>query len=277
MSKRFYGIIAVLAACSPTYNTTAEYFTETAGDAGEIDMIYKDSRFTPMLSGQSSLGPSFRHSDLAPSIYTLQFSFAGIGQNQVGVTNPVPPFDPARIPAARAVINWLVNGQPQRRVISIVSGAAISGVCSGVNVDIQDYNSIIGGLPANVPYSVQATLSAGPRATIEQPPTLVDLNAQRVTHAGGANPVVGFAVPQDSGVINAYIFIGPAPLATPVAATDVVATMTDTPSGGVVHAIFFPLSTGGWVPLVPGTGAITIQNKNATQDIDATIIWGIEG
>src|ERR1700690_2403999 len=108
------------------------------------------SFLTNMVVGQNNQGNSLNQT-LTPDSYTLQFSFLSVELDSNGNSF---------IPTAQAIINWKIDGQQQRRVISIVSGATISAPCSGVDVTIVDVP------PPSLPsigkkYQVQTTLTRG--------------------------------------------------------------------------------------------------------------------
>lgn len=219
--------------------------------------------FTPMVVGQSGQGNSINQSGLAPETYTLQFSFVGVEPDTAGT-----PF----IPTAQAIINWKIDGQQQRRVISIVSGASISGVCNAVDVKIIDIpqggDSTIGKK-----YSVQATMSRGLRANTQEPPTLTDELLQGINT--GANAT--FQIPQDAGVTSVFVLAASGSPADVFADTSLLAVMSDNhqPSNGL-YGSFYPFKCCHWVPLAPGSQKVVLFNGSGVTQF-CQVIWGIDG
>lgn len=221
------------------------------------------SMLTPMTVGQNQLGNSINQDEFIPETYTIQFGFVEIEKDRDGVLN---------LPTTRAIITWKVDGQQQRRVISVVSGAAISGVCNGVDVKIEDV-PIEGNTNDGLTYKVQTTMSRGLRGNTQQPPILVDGVAQSIPAVSG----VPFSVPDDAGVISLFpmINIGEFAHADAPGVTDFQITFTD-PNGSALGAVY-PLASGsGWIPLPPGTQTVNVFNGTAKVAF-AQLLWGIEG
>src|SRR5208282_2833927 len=77
------------------------------------------------VSGRSlPIKPGVQTAQLDSQAYTIQFEV-------------IPPTDGLGF-SAYAIVSWKVNGQPIRRVMNIYQGAAITGVCEGVDVQIVD-------------------------------------------------------------------------------------------------------------------------------------------
>ena len=172
---------------------------------------------------------------------------------------------------------WKVAGQQQRRLLSIFSGASISGVADAVHVKIQDQNGVFFSLQgANITYKVAATLSKGVRPTTMQPPTLISTPGVRL----GINPTdigneFNLQVPQDAGVISANFQFGQIGGNAVTIGDAGVAFLNQ--SGGVIGEIF-PFIQTGWVPLPPGTFSVLATNNSPLhQSLFCQIIWGIEG
>ena len=227
-------------------------------------MKLTSSFITPMVVGQSALGNSINQSDLEPGTYTLQLSFVGVEPDSSG--NPF-------IPTAQAIVNWKIEGQQQRRVISIISGASISGVATGVDVQIVDI-PLGGSATDGKTYKVQATLSRGVRGNTQQPPTLTGVPIQSA--APSAN--VTFEVPQDSGVTSVFVMVASGGGGTPPEVTDLIVDATDIslPSPAVLGT-WYPLITVGWVPLPPGSQRVVIFNQGPDETAFVQAIWGIDG
>jgi hypothetical protein len=220
------------------------------------------SQLTPMIVGQAAFGGSLNQAGLIPETYTLEFSFISVEKRTGGALS--------FIPSAEAVINWKVDGQQQRRVISIVSGAVISAVANGVDVQIVDVPTSDLTLTGKH-YQVQTTLSRGARANIQQPPILYN----RSLNFADIAPANTFSVdiPPDCGVINAYVSVVFANPAATFVFSDITATF-GTSTGDLGG--FYPLIANSWVPIPPGADRIQIQNNNAAH-ATVSVLWGIEG
>ena len=219
---------------------------------------------TPMIIGQNQLGNSINQDELIPGTYTLQFGFVGV--------DPDPDTGKINLPTTRAIITWKVDGQQQRRVISIVPGSAISGVCNGVDVKIEDV-PIEGRSTNGMRYSVQTTLSRGTRGNTQQPPTLVD----SITQSIATLSIEPFDVPEDAGVISVYclISIGNFSAASAPKVTDFQISFAD-PAAALLGSTY-PLAAGaGWIPLPPGTQQVNVANGTA-ETAFCQLIWGVEG
>ncbi len=215
-----------------------------------------------MLSTMRAGNPGFQNNidvtDLEPDTYTIQFSIINI--------QPSPNIEAIIPPIVQAIITWKIEGQQQRRVISVVSGASISGVCQAVDVKLLDINN---QEDPGYEYQVQVTLSKGIRANTQQPPQLS--RGRFVLIEFGSE--FRFAVPQDSGVISFFIY---ADAGTTVQPGEVVIAMTDAVNNTV--AVLSPAPNGTqWIPLVPGTTDVAIQNQSAASGLFANLIWGIDG
>lgn len=227
-----------------------------SGSNEDKSMAITASQNTPMVSSSTGNPPrseqnSIIQPNLEPGVYTLEFGFNGM---EAGFN-----------PSANAIINWNTRGQQQRRVISIVSGASISGPCDGVSVKVQDTGDIFGISVNGKSYNIQATLTPGVRPNTQQPPVLVTTPIFTLAHGAGTGLI---AVPEDSGVISVYVL---APTAAP---GDILVEME---SGGTTLAQFHSFVNDDWVPLVPGTSNLIITNNTAGTTIPVSLIWGIDG
>lgn len=216
---------------------------------------------TPMIVG-GGVGVGMNQSDLIPEAYTLQFSFVGVENDNAG--NPF-------IPTAQAIVTWKIDGQQQRRVISIVSGASISGVCNAIDVRIVDIPNG-GDNTAGKKYSVQSTLSRGLRANTQQPPTLTDQLLQGI----GTGSSATWNVPQDAGVTSIFVLLAAGTTGAIDPGSVIVDTSdTTTPSPALLGA-YYPLMAQKWVPLPPGSQRVVVHNGH-TDTVFTQVIWGIDG
>ncbi|VVB55237.1 Uncharacterised protein [uncultured archaeon] len=211
----FCGILSaflVLASCSPTYNTTNEFITES--DAGDGDTMSNLTRsfLSVMTTSQNRLGsfagdkvPSLQIDDLVPGEYTLEFQVVE------------PPVDPEDF-ALYAYISWKVDGQQIERIINVFSGAVISGVAGAVDVKLQDQSgrgTVTNFLPnasvvhgsAIITFAAPVTLSQG--QIIIFPPSLSTPFQQTYTVALGVTNSVTVQITQayaggTSGLVNSF-------------------------------------------------------------------------
>jgi hypothetical protein len=214
------------------------------------------SMLSSMVAGSSTMQNNIDQSDLEPGTYTLQFSVINIKPSP-NLQIPIPP-------TVDAIVTWKVEGQQQRRVVSVVSGASISGVCQAVDVKLIDSS-------ANDPpyeYQVQVTLSKGLRANTQQPPQLSRGGIETVPAAG----LFQFPVPQDSGVISCFVYVDTAGHA----AGDIEVRMLDA-VGNITASVNPAPNATQWIPLVAGTTEVDIVNHSATVGATANLIWGIDG
>jgi len=214
-----------------------------------------------MLSQMRAGTPGFQNNidvtDLEPGTYTIQFSIINI--------QPSPNLHIIIPPIVQAIVTWKIEGQQQRRVISVVSGATITGVCEAVDVKILDINN---QEDVGYEYQVQVTLSRGQRANTQQPPQLSRGRFVLVE----AESAVDFPVPEDSGVISVFIYLGEgdtenSELQFQDAVNNTVAVLSPVPNATQ------------WIPIIPGTTIVRVVNTNspAPSGFFANLIWGIDG
>jgi hypothetical protein len=231
------------------------------------------SMMSQMIAGRHAFQNNIDKSNLEQTTYTLQFGIVAL--------EPLilfPEVTPRKFsPIVQAVITWKINGQHQRRVISVVSGAAISAVAEGVDVKIIDLTEY----PTGYKYNVQVTLSRGVRPTVEQPPVLFDITGSQFILSTAPDNELKFPVPEDSGVISVYPFIGyPFDPVTvnPIDPRSLRMTFLD--EAEIYNYGFFqPPEIGKWIPLIPGTGLVVFFYAPTlpTDGIGITLLWGIEG
>jgi hypothetical protein len=106
--------------------------TTTANDIGSFFLV-----------GNQQQLQSLQQTELEAGEYTVQFQV-------------IEPVIDTRGFATYAIITWKVDGQQLQRVISVFSGAAISGVCDSVHVKLVDQSGRIFGI-ANLPGGFSVT------------------------------------------------------------------------------------------------------------------------
>jgi hypothetical protein len=203
--------------------------------------------------------PSIQMNDLEPGVYTIQFTV-------------IPPGDGQGF-AAYAIVTWKVEGQQVTRMVSVFSGAVISGVAESVDVKIVDVSQIgTNGFPTTPQkYQVGVSLSKGSRATTMQPATLVTQLDEIQLDAGATT---SYLIPSDAGVISALVTS--ASLTTGVLPTDILVIQSTT--GLVAHLCrWYPIEQSpGWIPLFGGAVNLEIFNTGSAK-AGVNVIWGIEG
>lgn len=218
------------------------------------------SMLSPMVAGAPSFQNSIDKSDLEPGTYTLQFGL-------LDITPPIADPFHTYSPIVQAIVTWKIDGQQQRRVISVVSGASVSGVAEGVDVKLVDLTQN----PVGYSYKVQVTLSKGLRANVQQPPVLYDIGGQKQLSNGG---LVIFNVPEDSGIISVFPYLfydrnDPA---------EIFMQYTDK-AFSVNYADVDLIPPGHWYPLVPGTSRVEFLSNAAPGGANTyiTVLWGVDG
>jgi hypothetical protein len=215
------------------------------------------SQLSPMVAGNSQFQNSIDKANLEPGTYTLQFGVLDIQKHGSFFFSPI----------VQAIVTWKIGGQQQRRVISVTSGASLTGVAEGVDVKLVDLTTN----PVGYNYKVQVTLSKGTRGNVQQPPVLYALEGQQQLSNSG---LIVFSVPQDAGVISVFPFIfydrnNPA---------DIFMQYTDL--GFLTnYADVDLIPPGHWYPLVPGTGRVEfLSNAAAGGPVTfISVLWGIDG
>jgi hypothetical protein len=267
--RLFLGILWVLSfSCGCTYQVGNDQTDEDDMAKSIIGAQLTDMSRTLIqgsAGGQLPIGTPNRglmQTDLEPGEYTIQFSV-------------IPPSDNRGF-AAYAIVNWKVGGHQLRRVVSVASGAVISGVADAVDVQIVDVSDgpVYAALPSGNPdpkqlYQVASTLSRGSRPSLNQPGVLLtSRSALQVAPVGGLQI---WSVPQDCGVISAYIS-GPVPTLPDVAA-DIIVQFND--AAGVTLG-FATIGPSSWTPVPSGTVQVLITN-NGVNTYPVNVIWGIDG
>lgn len=187
-------------------------------------------------------------------VYTVQFYILN--------NNAIPV-------AAEALITWSTNGNNTTRRISVVNGAAITGVAQHVKVSVWDASSL--GVLNTQSYTVFILVAPGNRATNSNPPFL-SRPAFKVAPTHGTSTSV--PIPTDAGAISVqtsvWITTAPVGLRTDVQVAQVA-------NGLATLRSYSPLDEPDFVPLVPQTDTIRCDNRSAGDTINFSFILGIEG
>jgi len=212
--------------------------------------------------------PSLNATDLDPGEYSISFSL----QNPPSNTNVSAVF-------CQAEINWKVAGQQRRRLISVASGAVISGVCEAVDVRLYDVSGQMGlTQPAGRTYGVSALLAPGSRPCLQQPAVLV------TTPPFGLTPgdTVNIDIPQDAGVVSTLVVWSGLNmnLFDPANNESIAVNQTFTGATEFVSS-YIPFASNQWIPLYPGADTLQVQNNipigTEVGEINVTVYWGIDG
>ena len=192
---------------------------------------------------------------IEPSAYTVQFAF----DDSAVVTGQA---------RAQAEIDWSVDGNTVRRVVSIGNGVSVSGFGQAVSVVMRDLGQ--GG--NGDPYLVTCNINPGTRPSQNQPPFLEVYNED-----GFAAPGDDFIVqvPKNVGAISVFIPIYT--ITPPVGEQEVLITQ-EIP--GTVLKGYDPFKFPGFIPLSPNTDFVRITNLGTGGDptiLFPTVAFGIDG
>jgi hypothetical protein len=201
-----------------------------------------------------------------PGIYTAQFTISTIDKT----APPIPPgkfFAPIQ---AIAEIDWAVEGNTITRKISVANGASISGPGQAVRITIKDVSYISDSdFVLGQKYFVAATLTPGLRATAFPPILTIENKATTILPGGTAS----FPVPDNAGVTSVLVtVISSVGLAIPEQGVQV----TQDGNFFTATAQYDPRAYE-FVPLIPGTAKISVNNLTAANDMAVFVVWGIDG
>lgn len=192
--------------------------------------------------------------------YTVQF-FLSPQEAQVGSGNPT---------TCEATLEWSVEGNTIRRVVTVTDGLSISGTGQGVRVVAKDTTTSGGGTTA-ADYTVVIAVAPGTRPGTQIAPTLLRL-AQTVNIPNAGN--VSVAIPDSVGISAVCVMISSGPAGSaPIPDQSVQAQHSN--AAATTFMTYDP-RTFQWVPLTPGATAIRLTNINAFV-VTATIIFEIDG
>jgi hypothetical protein len=179
-----------------------------------------------------------------------------------------------------ARIHWKVAGNVITRVIDVDQGTSITGVCEGVDIDLQDITPPGTNVPSGIPYRVTVQIAQGMRPTYISSPTL-EATATFLNGAPSSLPgVIGinhggsaiYPIPTDVGVIAAEVTA----IGTGLASTDVVAVF-----GNSVYESknWLPLQQPGFgfILVPPNSTYLAVLNNSGSASASVSVTWGIEG
>jgi hypothetical protein len=225
------------------------------------------------------------------SVFTLQFELSNI---------PVLyNAEPGNVgPMVNADIEWIVNGTPVHRSISILNGTSISGV--GESVKGKIYDSSVQANTSVPPsevgingqqYTATVTISPGLRGSQSQQPFYAILNpditsiywGKPVYQVDGASSLTLF-FPQDVfppiSPVNGGVtkVIGATSIHVSVGSLD--GTPIDNQEAQVIlqsGLVYDPRDSPQWQPLIPGVTSVTLKNNSVGSDYLFSVKLGIDG
>jgi hypothetical protein len=183
--------------------------------------------------------------------------------------NLTPKEQPSYPIKCEALVSYSVMGNTVTRRLSVVNGAAISGVCEAIKVTISDNTTVPFAAPT-FEYSVDVIVAPGTRGFGHQPPYLEQQSNALLLAAGVSHD---FLIPKDSGATSVFITTFSAAGDAPAAGELVAAQMQGTFTGKEYDPRNYPT----WVPLSPGTDKVTVSNLSVAKDAFVTVTIGIDG
>jgi len=214
---------------------------------------------------------SFQIENLPPDVYTIHLA----------VVNP-----PALSTATPFVLSTIadavfaVDGRQNRRLVSVNQGIRICGQADAISVNIKDNSvpAIAARIPVCFEYQVSIAISRGLRPDLSQPPTLAPFDANGLVFPPfemdlAAGTSLSIPVPQGVGIIstNTTVWVTPGGGVIPEGAAEVAYR-----NNGTILRVFDP-RVAPWVPIVPGTNEVFIKNNTGAQDIQFSVLFGIDG
>jgi|WetSurMetagenome_2_1015567.scaffolds.fasta_scaffold225342_3 hypothetical protein len=208
-----------------------------------------------------------------PTPYTVQFSITNLkatdGSADIGSYNPT------------AVIEWSVEGNSVRRVVSVINGTSVTGVGQGCRITVRDQTPTT-DTTKEMEYTVAILVAPGVRPANQLQPILTPLIADSfgVTRPGAifvdGGTGVDVQIPENAGVTSVYITAASLNAGIPVALTDadIQASHTNT---AYVYKEYNP-NKYTWVPIGPGTSTVRLTNfMGPLTQVLFNVTFGIDG
>ncbi len=221
--------------------------------------VFGKSLPTNMTTGNANRVSGMQTVFPVASVYTLQFNVT---------PPPFPTFRATPDFRCEAIVNWVVDGNYVSRRVSVINGMSISGVGQGVNIQYEDRST--GFAVGGVDYKVTASVTPGPRSSFPTFPVLLAQSFTALDPLGVLGPIV---IPEDAGAIAVQVLAVP-PAAGAFPARVSVHMITQ---AGTSISRFDPALNNGWIPLFPGTRALTIVNLDAANTVGVSAVYGIDG
>lgn len=186
----------------------------------------------------------------------------------------VPPLGVAAGVRCVATINFKVEGVQVQRIVDVGSGVTVTGVAQAIDINLQDLTYTVGG-PAGVQYAVSAAITKGTRASTSLPPTLWQPPAPSTPLPPQLAPgdSIIIAIPQNAGVVSVEVSLFDI---TDSDAEPVFVGVTNF-TNGTVNKFYSPVVEPAFVRVTPGSTSIRIGNNSATDTVQYSVTWGIDG
>jgi len=207
-----------------------------------------------------SLQANFAQGKRGAGPYTIQFS--------IGPQLKFRLLQGGNPTQAEATIDWSVEGNTIRRVVSVSNGMSVSGVAQAVRVVVND--TTLPNTPAQPgDYLVEITVAPGTRPGSNIFPTLMRaVNSTLI----GAGLTITIPIPEGIGISSISVPIASVP-GGPIPDQGLQVKQGNTVPTDFVT---YDPRTDQWVPLFPGATVIRLTNNTAFQ-ILAMVIFGIDG
>ncbi len=191
--------------------------------------------------------------------YSVQFDVKSAGTD---VPNPI------------AEVIWKTQGNPVRRLISVVDGTTISGLAEAIAVNVSDNSEAITGFV----YEVTILVTPGARASNVVPPMYVPIQSAgypgRYVVPSGLSRTV--PIPQNAGITSVHITASSL-TSPPILLTEATCWVTlNTASGGGTILKQYDPRFVDWVPVPPSASSLVLQNASA-QSIIYGVAFGVDG
>ena len=249
----------------------------SGGYASAVDMITGQAQPSPgPRVWFQKRDPETREMVGQSTIYTVRF---GVNPVTAGVTAGVTSAYRENTFRCVASIHWKVAGTIVTRQMDVGQGAAISGACEGVDVDLQDFTLTDPDAPTGLPYRVTVQVVRGGRTNYFTPATLA-----ATTDIVGVTPVeetgvvtiapsssARYPIPRNAGVYSVEVTVG-------AGGTGVSTSLTCLAGAGDYEAkIWNPLVNIGFVLLPSNATYVEVINNSSTESAVVTLTWGVEG
>ena len=263
--------ISPLGELPASDSTAVPSVVDTPATVGDPAMSRKSwSQSGQLVTGDPAGVVSMQTGDLT----TLDYSYYTV------TLSSTPPADGAGY-AALATVQFVVNGIPNVRQVTVGQSVEISGPADSITVRAIDDTPAAWGTTGQ-PYSVSMTCVPGTRVSNGQP-LLRDRNAPTT----GANPgsytltpgeIVGIPVPQGIGIIGAWVSANETvvPLANPAVLVDEIGGPL---FAGAYTTFQFQITTPEPLKVIiaPGTGILAVENTDTSNQVIFTLVWIIDG
>ena len=211
------------------------------------------------------------HNETPSKNYTVQFSIEG---DQGIFANPV------------AEIAWSVEGVTIRRIVTVTDGCSVTGVGQSIKVVVRDNTPQgLGGITYGAAYKVSITVAPGSRPSVQQPPLFTPI-AGSLFSGGALLPITApfivgptqvgvIAVPQNAGVISAYVTAITSDFSALGQFKAVVLQVDQTAATRRSYEAF----PAKFVPIVPEASSLNLLNKlgGGGANILYSVSFGIDG